>query len=88
MSACILNQKTNSFKFVKYFILLCREEELPELEQLIRANQCPHAPKGGVENKQGKANILIQVDVQPVSMKPVSATVTHSLSSKHSARYL
>lgn len=41
-----------------------REEELPELEQLIRANQCPHAPKGGVENKQGKANVLIQASTE------------------------
>jgi hypothetical protein len=38
-----------------------REEELPELEALIRSGAIPHAPKGGVENKQGKANILIQV---------------------------
>jgi hypothetical protein len=38
-----------------------REEELPELEALIRSGAVPHAPKGGVENKQGKANILIQV---------------------------
>lgn len=40
-----------------------REEELPELENLIRSGAIPHAPKGGVENKQGKANILIQVGV-------------------------
>lgn len=39
----------------------CREEELPELEQLRRQGAVPHDPQGGMENKQGKANMLIQV---------------------------
>jgi activating signal cointegrator complex subunit 3 len=37
-----------------------REEELPELERLLRET-CPYEVKGGVENKHGKINILMQV---------------------------
>lgn len=37
-----------------------REEELPELDNLIR-EACPFEVKGGPENKHGKVNILLQV---------------------------
>jgi hypothetical protein len=40
---------------------LHREEELPELETLVRAGASPIKAQGGVESKQGKANVLIQV---------------------------
>lgn len=39
------------------------EEELPELETLVRAGAAPFKAQGGVESKQGKANVLIQVCV-------------------------
>lgn len=38
-----------------------REEELPELEVLVRSGAAPVKAQGGVESKQGKANVLIQV---------------------------
>lgn len=44
-----------------YMYFLCREEELPELETLIRSGASPIKALGGVESKQGKANVLIQV---------------------------
>lgn len=49
--------------YIKCYILylLCREEELPELETLVRAGASPVKAQGGVESKQGKANVLIQV---------------------------
>lgn len=37
-----------------------REEELPELDNLVRS-VCPFEVKGGPENKHGKINILLQV---------------------------
>jgi hypothetical protein len=37
-----------------------RDEELPELDTLVR-EACPYEVKGGSENKQGKANVLLQV---------------------------
>lgn len=37
-----------------------REEELPELDTLVR-DACQYDIKGGAENKQGKANVLLQV---------------------------
>lgn len=39
----------------------CSEEELPELETLVRSGAAPFKAQGGVESKQGKANVLIQV---------------------------
>lgn len=41
-------------------ILQVREEEMPEVEKLLR-NSCPYDVKGGMENKVGKVNILMQV---------------------------
>ena len=38
-----------------------REEELPELDNLVRS-ACPFEAKGGPENKHGKINILLQVN--------------------------
>ena len=40
-----------------------REEELPELDALAR-DACHFDIKGGPENKHGKVNILLQVQVQ------------------------
>jgi Sec63 Brl domain len=40
-----------------------REEELPELDQLL-TDACPFDARGGPENKQGKVCILIQVCVK------------------------
>jgi hypothetical protein len=37
------------------------EEELPEIETLVRSGAAPMKAQGGVESKQGKANVLIQV---------------------------
>ena len=34
---------------------------MPELETLVRAGAAPFKAQGGVESKQGKANVLIQV---------------------------
>ena len=42
--------------------LAVRDEELPELDTLVR-EACPYEVKGGSENKQGKANVLLQVGV-------------------------
>jgi replicative superfamily II helicase len=43
--------------------LAVREEELPELDSLVR-DACPYDVKGGgAESKQGKANVLLQVRV-------------------------
>lgn len=39
--------------------MMVREEEMSELERLLRES-CPVAVKGGVENKHGKINILMQ----------------------------
>lgn len=39
-----------------------REEELPELDNLVRS-ACPFDVKGGAENKHGKINILLQVSI-------------------------
>jgi hypothetical protein len=44
--------------------LALREEELPELDTLTRES-CPYEVKGGSENKQGKANVLLQVGAHP-----------------------
>jgi hypothetical protein len=41
--------------------LLPVQEELPELDELVRT-ACPHDVRG-VETKQGKANVLMQVCV-------------------------
>lgn len=54
--------------------IMVREEELPELEALIRSGAIPHAPKGGVENKQGKANILIQAFISRARVDSFSLT--------------
>ena len=42
--------------------LAVRDEELPELDTLVR-EACPYEVKGGSENKQGKANVLLQVSL-------------------------
>jgi hypothetical protein len=49
----------------------CSEEELPELDTLIRAGAAPYKAQGGVESKQGKANVLIQVGPGDKLNKPV-----------------
>lgn len=36
------------------------QEELPEIDQLVR-QACAYEVRGGVENKSGKVNCLIQV---------------------------
>jgi hypothetical protein len=46
--------------FITLQIFSYLQEELPELEKLSR-EACPHDVKGGIENKHGKANILMQV---------------------------
>ena len=40
--------------------LAVRDEELPELDTLVR-EVCPYEVKGGGDNKRGKANVLLQV---------------------------
>jgi hypothetical protein len=42
-------------------VCCCSEEELPEIETLVRSGAAPMKAQGGVESKQGKANVLIQV---------------------------
>eukprot|EP00879_Flechtneria_rotunda_P031132 GHRR01033984.1.p1 GENE.GHRR01033984.1~~GHRR01033984.1.p1 ORF type:complete len:725 (+),score=211.87 GHRR01033984.1:283-2457(+) len=54
--------------------IMVREEELPEVENLIRQGAIPHAPKGGVENKHGKANILIQAYISRARVESFSLT--------------
>lgn len=52
----ILSMISNSKEFEQ---LIVREEELVELEELL--HKCPYQVRGGVENTDGKVNILIQV---------------------------
>ncbi len=50
-----------------------REEELPELDNLVRS-ACPFEVKGGPENKHGKINILLQVSRLHVMPFPVPSS--------------
>ena len=56
----LLNMMAMSSEFAQMAI---REEELPELDALAR-DACHFDIKGGPENKHGKVNILLQVQVQ------------------------
>ncbi|KAL4422681.1 hypothetical protein ABPG75_008878 [Micractinium tetrahymenae] len=53
--------------------LAVREEELPELDTLAR-EACPFDIKGGSENKQGKANILLQSYISRARVESFSLT--------------
>mmetsp|Transcript_13654 Transcript_13654/g.49673 ORF Transcript_13654/g.49673 Transcript_13654/m.49673 type:complete len:2207 (-) Transcript_13654:489-7109(-) len=55
----LLNMVAHSSEFENVVV---REEEMPELMELQRS-VCPHMVKGGIENKQGKVNVLIQCTV-------------------------
>lgn len=55
---------TSPLPFSEFENLALREEELPELDTLTRES-CPYEVKGGSENKQGKANVLLQVGAHP-----------------------
>ena len=51
--------------------LAVRDEELVELDALARS-QCPFDPRGGSENKHGKANILLQAYISRARMDSFS----------------
>ncbi|KAF5832046.1 Sec63 Brl domain-containing protein [Dunaliella salina] len=51
--------------------MMVREEEMPEVEKLSR-EACPFDVKGGIENKHGKANILLQASVSRARVESFS----------------
>jgi activating signal cointegrator complex subunit 3 len=51
--------------------LAVRDEELIELDGLARS-ACPYDPRGGSENKHGKANILLQAYISRTRMESFS----------------
>ncbi|PRW32956.1 activating signal cointegrator 1 complex subunit 3 isoform B [Chlorella sorokiniana] len=53
--------------------LAVREEELPELDTLVR-EACQYEVKGGAENKQGKANVLLQAYISRARVDSFSLT--------------
>lgn len=56
--------------------IVVREEEQPELLQL-RDRFCPLEVKGGMEDKIGKVNVLIQVEEVSLSLFPLSTHLLH-----------
>ncbi|MEW5302418.1 MAG: hypothetical protein WDW36_005207 [Sanguina aurantia] len=51
--------------------MMVREEEMPEVEKLLR-NSCPYDVKGGMENKVGKVNILMQAWISRAKVESFS----------------
>ncbi|KAK9785880.1 hypothetical protein WJX73_006814 [Symbiochloris irregularis] len=62
-----------------------REEELPELDELVR-HACPHDVKGGVENSQGKVSILLQAYISRARMDSFSLTADMMYVSQNAPR--
>ncbi|CAL8464110.1 g3645 [Coccomyxa elongata] len=62
-----------------------REEELPELDNLVRS-ACPFEVKGGPENKHGKINILLQAYVSRARMESFSLTADMMYVSQNAPR--
>ncbi|GAX76248.1 hypothetical protein CEUSTIGMA_g3692.t1 [Chlamydomonas eustigma] len=53
--------------------MMVREEELPELDELVRQG-CHYPVKGGPENKHGKINVLMQAYVSRLRIDSFSLT--------------
>lgn len=64
--------QSNEFENLKV-----REEEIGELERLVRSS-CPIPVKGGLENKTGKANILLQAYISQARIE-TSALVSDTM---------
>lgn len=65
--------------------LVVREEELPELDAMARSI-CSYDPKGGSENRYGKANILLQGYVARHRVESFSLTADMNYVSQNAPR--
>eukprot|EP00803_Ostreobium_quekettii_P005866 evm.model.scf_17.6 EVM.evm.TU.scf_17.6 scf_17:76728-98390(+) len=65
--------------------MMVREEELPELDRVM-SQGCPYEVRGGVENKEGKVDVLMQAYVSRVPLEAFSLIADMMYISQNAAR--